>query len=55
MAEIIKTANPPVNVLFSVIQSLQLQPRWDDIPLPPGQYLVVDYLGLPSHARAWST
>ncbi|GIZ36992.1 hypothetical protein CKM354_000045600 [Cercospora kikuchii] len=39
LAEIIKAANPPANVLFSVIQNVQLQPRWDETPLPPGRSL----------------
>ncbi|KAI5367714.1 hypothetical protein Slin15195_G028460 [Septoria linicola] len=39
LAEIIKAANPPPNVLFNVIQSSQLQPRWEDTPLPPGRSL----------------
>ncbi|KAM3423416.1 hypothetical protein BST61_g849 [Cercospora zeina] len=39
LAEIIKVANPPAHVLLGVIQNTQLQPRWDEIPLPPGRSL----------------
>lgn len=37
LAEIIKAANPPPQLLFNVLRDRSIQPRWEDIPLPPGE------------------
>ncbi|EME48113.1 hypothetical protein DOTSEDRAFT_69899 [Dothistroma septosporum NZE10] len=39
LAEIIKAANPPPDVLLNLLRSINIQPRWEDIPLPPGRSL----------------
>ncbi|KAI7357250.1 hypothetical protein KC354_g10083 [Hortaea werneckii] len=39
LAEIIKTASPHPSVLSNVVASLNIQPRWDDTPLPRGRSL----------------
>nr|POE93086.1 hypothetical protein CFP56_64193 [Quercus suber] len=38
LTEIIKAATPPPSVLYNFIKSHNIDPRWDDIPLPTGQY-----------------
>ncbi|CZT20029.1 uncharacterized protein RCC_05886 [Ramularia collo-cygni] len=39
LAEIIKAADPPAENLFNLIRVLNVQPRWEDIPLPTGRSL----------------
>ena len=40
LAEVIKASGPRAEVLFGVINSIGLpMPLWEDIPLPPGEYL----------------
>ncbi|KXT17392.1 hypothetical protein AC579_3851 [Pseudocercospora musae] len=39
LAEIIKNANLHPHVLFDVLRSYNIQPRWEEIPLPPGRSL----------------
>jgi len=39
LAEIIKAVDPPAEHLFNLIRGLQIQPRWEDIPLPAGRSL----------------
>ncbi|CAK3809450.1 Hypothetical predicted protein [Lecanosticta acicola] len=39
LAEIIKAANPPPSMLFNLLRDNTIQPRWEDIPLPPGRSL----------------
>ncbi|KAK4631906.1 hypothetical protein CLAFUW4_03343 [Fulvia fulva] len=39
LAEIIKAAHPPPDVLLNLLRSMNIQPRWDEIPLPPGRSL----------------
>ncbi|GAB7364980.1 hypothetical protein MBLNU230_g5763t1 [Neophaeotheca triangularis] len=39
LAEIIKAAPVPPRRLLEVINQLQIQPKWDEMPLPPGRSL----------------
>lgn len=39
LAEIIKAAPVPSNVLFGIIREAQIQPKWNDIALPQGRSL----------------
>ena len=41
LAEIIKNANLHPQVLFDVLRSYNIQPRWEEIPLPPGKHIVI--------------
>lgn len=39
LAEIIKSASPNPTVLHNVAVQLHIhEPRWDELPLPPGQW-----------------
>lgn len=37
LAELIKAAQVPSHVLFNFIRDTQIQPRWNDMALPPGK------------------
>lgn len=37
LAEIIKAANYPPDVFYNIIRQYDIQPQWNDIPLPPGR------------------
>ncbi|KAF2772257.1 hypothetical protein EJ03DRAFT_200362 [Teratosphaeria nubilosa] len=39
LAEIIKTSSPTPGVLFNVVAQQNIQPRWEDTPLPRGRSL----------------
>jgi hypothetical protein len=39
LAEILKASPVPSHVLFNFIRESQIQPRWNDMALPPGTSL----------------
>jgi hypothetical protein len=38
LAEILKAAPIPSHVLFGLIRDANIQPRWNDMALPPGKH-----------------
>ena len=41
LAEVLKAAQVPSHVLFAFIRDTNIQPRWNDMALPPGMLTLI--------------